>query len=342
VFRLTFLLFASLLVPLHGKDIAVLIDVSGTMGHYGSWQLDARQLTSSILAGEPKTEGWISEGSESTTVDFHLESGDRIHLLRFGSIRNPEFPFFSPAHTLNALNAFQAEFPDDLKWYNEPRTNKPLAVAVGARLTSGVEGIARLIVISDFLVDSEMSATQQRVVNQFESRAKIESPLIYTWNRNPRVQIKLLRISALPSSAQTPDLIVERHLRITGAKLLDSPRRVLLTWVLLGEDTEASYSVTIRDPKSGRTILTRSVITNSLLWSNPASGKYVWQVTADLPDKHTLSSSVTPLDIPGDSPLGLITIFLLIVASAVGLRLYTKHRSPAPEKQHEEKATWKA
>ena len=66
------LLFFIFACPLGAKDIAVLIDISGSMGNYGAWQQDAKQLTSSILSGNPAVAGWLREGNESTAAGSAL------------------------------------------------------------------------------------------------------------------------------------------------------------------------------------------------------------------------------------------------------------------------------
>ena len=68
------LLFFIFACPLGAKDIAVLIDISGSMGNYGALQQDEKQLTSSILSGNPAVAGWLREGNESTAAEFRTET----------------------------------------------------------------------------------------------------------------------------------------------------------------------------------------------------------------------------------------------------------------------------
>jgi hypothetical protein len=330
---------------LDAKDVAVLIDVSGTMANYGPWQEDVRRLVTRILWGGALDGDWRQDGSTSAAAEFRLDSGDHVRLLQFGSVQTPAFPFFAPASTVAMPAEFESNFPIDPSRYREARTNKPLAIAVGAHLVSGAEGLSRLIVISDFLVDSDATVQQQEHINQFESKAKVESPLIYSWNRNPHIQIKLLRISGVVSTGSVPigsPPASDARLQITGAKLLDSPRRLLLSWNLVGTEEEATYSVTIRDPKSGKTILSRTVLSSSLLVPNPPSGKFVWQIVAKLRRDVMVSSPLTQLDIPGETPFGVIALLVLAAAGGFGLWHYSKRRKPAAEQEGKEKSAWKA
>ena len=329
---------------LDAKDIAVLIDVSGTMADYGPWQEHVRRLVTGILWGGALDGGWRQDGSTSAAAEFRLDSGDHVRLLQFGSVQTPAFPFFAPAINVAVPAEFESNFPINPSRYREARTNKPLAIAVGAHLVSGAEGLARLIVISDFLVDSDATVQQQEHINQFESKAKIESPLIYSWNRNPHVQVKLLLISGVASNASAPvgfPAASDSRVQITGAKLLDSPKRLLLSWNLVGTEEEATYTVTIREPRSGKTILSRTVLNSSLLVPNPPSGKFVWQIVAKLARNVTVSSPLTQLEIPSETPLGTIALLFVAAAGGFGLWHYSKRRKPGAEQQGKEKSAWK-
>ena len=303
------------------------------MANYGPWQEDVRRLVTRILLGGALDGDWRQDGSTSAVAEFRLDSGDHVRLLQFGSVQTPAFPFFAPATTVAVPAEFESNFPIDPSRYREARTNKPLAIAVGAHLVSGAEGVSRLIVISNFLVDSDATVQQQEHINQFESKAKIESPLINLWNRNPHVQIKLLRISGVVSNGSAPigpPPASDARVQITGAKLLDSPRRLLLNWNLVGTEEEATYTVTIREPKSGKsgkTILSRTVLNSSLLVPNPPSGKFVWQIVAKLPRDLMVSSPLTQLEIPGETPFGVIVLLVVAATGGFGLWQYSKRRA---------------
>ncbi|HLG97815.1 MAG TPA: hypothetical protein VKX49_15990 [Bryobacteraceae bacterium] len=336
-FGLLFLLIS--LPGLNAKDVSVLVDVSGTMATYGSWQHDAKDLITGILSGNVRAPNWERKGDDGALAEFHTEGGDRIHLIRFGSVLSSVFPFFAPPDDLSSIEQLNEAFPVNAELFHQARTNKPLAICVGARLAAAKDGIGRLIVISDFLVDSDVTAEQQNAINEFESKARVETPLIFAWNRNPRVQVKLLRITGTSDSAVPltgPALTV----RITGAKLLDRPRRLVLSWALAGTDEEATYSVTIRDPKSGRTILSRTVLNASLLVPNPPSGKFVWQVVANLRGNRTASSAMTSLEIPSDNSFWAIAAVLLLLLCSIAAWWYSKRRKPSPEADRKEARGW--
>jgi hypothetical protein len=325
---------------LAAKDIAVLIDVSGTMRIYGAWQSDARHLTESILLGRPTNGGWSREGDESGMADFRLDAGDRVRILRFGSIRTQEFPYFEPARTISDPGQLETDFPTEAATYRELRTNKPLAIAVGARLASEGEHVARLIVISDFLVDSNITGSQQRFINEFEAHAKIESPLIYSWQRDSHVQVKLLRVQL--NSAPGPLGEGPCSVQIKSAKVMDSPRRLALSWALAGCEGDVTYSVSIREQQSNKTILTRKLLAASLLVPNPPTGKFVWRVTASLASGQTAASGWIPVEVPGGLSVGALLLGLAVAGTAAVFWQYSKKRKPRSEEERKEKAEWKA
>ena len=309
-------------LPCWGNSVAVLIDVSGTMAHYGPWQPEARRLISAILSGRSESTGWRHEGDPDAGKDFALSNGGRIHLLKFGSVKNKTFPFFPQEQVATSTSAFEEMFPLDASAYAEAKTNRSLALAVGAAISA--EGASSLIiVVSDFLIDSDLSQEQEQFVNAFESSAKIETPVIYTWTADQRVQIKLLRVRGISREGPTDDSTAS--VQIVGARVFSSPKRVAFSWKLMGETGEATYSITVRDPRSNAIAFSRSgLLTPSLLWANPPSGRFLWQVTATLPEEKQVFSSVVPIEVPGDSMLWVVVLLVCLGGGSFALWHYAK------------------
>src|ERR1035441_408259 len=107
-----------------GKNVAVLIDTSGTMAHYGRWQPEARRLIATILSGRFESAGWKHEGDPDSCRDFVASDAGRIHVVKFGSIKAPTFPFFSQEQVATSTQAFEDMFPVDASAYAEAKTNK--------------------------------------------------------------------------------------------------------------------------------------------------------------------------------------------------------------------------
>ncbi len=327
----------------------MLIDVSGTMGNYGPWQSPVRALVAGILGGQIDGSDWTLDGDANTAVDFRLEDGDRVHLFRFGSIQTDGYPYFAPALVLQR-NEFSTHFPLSREQFREARTNKPLALAVGAQSVMHA-GKARLIVVSDFLVDSDLSADQRSFSNQFESKTSSEPPVIYSWRTNPRVQVKLLRFSGLEGSDRAgspvgPQVAEMPRLSIVGTQFFDSPNRlVVMRWKLTGDATDVTYSVSVSDPGKGVAVFVRKGLpSQTVAWPAPPSGQFAWRVTASLRDGTSISSSTVPLMIPGASfvPIMLGVGGLLALSLAVWKYFNTRSDSNhLPGTPAKDPAIWK-
>jgi len=103
--------------------------------------------------------------------------------------------------SLKSPSELGSAFPSDTSAYSDGKTNKPLAIAVAVAEAAKHSGMARLIVISDFLVDADLSPSQQEFENDIESKSAVDTPLILVWKQNPRVQVKLMRFRLLKTSS---------------------------------------------------------------------------------------------------------------------------------------------
>jgi len=313
-------------LPAAGGNISVLVDVSGTMGHYGAWQGDARDLVVKTLTGRNDSfEGWEHVGDLGVASEFALHAGDQVHVLGFGSTQQSAFPFFTDHRVVPFSASMDLPIPLDRSAYNQARTNKSLAQSVGATLATGEDGTARVIIISDFLIDSSLTTDQQNFVNSFEAKANIESPLILSWHRDQHVQVKFLRIKiATTSSPPPPDKL---EVRLGGAQLLDSPKRLLLRWSAIGTPQPETFSLAIQESGSGRIVFSRQgLYGTSLVVTSLRPGKYVWRVVADLPGDTHIASPQGIVDVPGSGGSGVVIFIIFLASAAFGLWRFLNRR----------------
>ncbi len=325
------LCFTSLFAP--AGDLALLIDVSGTMRQYGTWQGATENLVEAVLAGKsPDSEVWALTGDPRSLSAFRMQPGERIHLIRFGSIRQTAFPFFATPQTVNEVSGLAAIFPTEPLVYSESKTNKPLAIAVGSRVSS-IGGTGRLIAVSDFMVDSNLMPAQQDYVNEFEAATRMESPVIFSWKQNSHVQVKLIHVAITTTTATTSTSASTDAkstngitLRLQSPTILKSPDRVQFRWVRQGGTTPRSYELTVRDAPSRKIEWQqRGLLSSSAVWNEPKSGKKLWQVKAVMDDGSEIMSTVVPLEIPGSS-IGAIFMALLLLGAAGGTAYYLAGR----------------
>ena len=65
-------------------------------------------------------------------------------------------------------------------------------------------GPARLIFISDFLIDADLTSAQQQYVNEFESSAEIQTPLIYAWMKDSQIGLRSNTFSTTLAGSTKP------------------------------------------------------------------------------------------------------------------------------------------
>ena len=306
--RRLFLLGVTSAILLHAGSVAVAIDVSGTMRQYGAWQADARDLISSILSGQlPQTSKFSSTGDASAAAQFKLAGQEGVYFLEFGSLQKHEPPFFDFARQVGSVREFQEIFPLSPETYRQANTNRDLARAVAANSVG--PPLARVIVISDFLVDAKLGEVEQTYINQFESRSKIETPLVYVWSGNHRVLVKLLSVSFTDASVSTPgqDKLTAAapaaeancQVQIFEARRFDSrDPRLEIRWRTIPKCDVKSYSLRLTDIATRRVVEERfNIAVPALTLNSPAPGNYLAAVSADLADGSRATSHSFPVRI---------------------------------------------
>lgn len=306
---------------LHASDVTVVVDVSGTMGRYGKWQPDVLDLIESLATGAPAAgPKFTSTGDTSTAAQFKLAAGEGMTLLKFGSIQSDAYPFFTNAQKVANATELRGVFPNTAVAFKEKLTNKELAFAVGARLAGASP--ARMIVISDFLSDADVSEQQQQYINQFQSQSKLETPIIYTWLTDKRVLVKLMVANAkleatapvAASPAETPK--TDHTVQILEARALEGGKHQF-RWRITPAAPVKSYRLTIRDVKTRKIVIEQPGLASpAVAISTPPPGDYFAQVTADLEDGSESASRPYPLKVEGS--YGGILLALAALAAIVG------------------------
>ena len=283
------------------QDMVVVIDVSGSMAHYGSWQAEVLSLVTSIAGGEPvRADAFEPIGALNAAEKFRLQPGQTLHIVPFGSVDTDGFPYFKGIRSTRDAGGLSAIFPLNSSSFRSAQTNKPLATAVAASLAAYEKNEARLFVISDFLVDADLTSAQQQYVNQFESNSHTETPLILSWKKDRRVQLKLIRVRALTTSQTPPPTLPSATVQLLSAKLTENPRRVQCAWKASSPDVFQSYTLTIRNPATRKTVFTRvGLLGTSGVYPDPPSGKYAWQVVGTLADGGQVSSPAGQFEVEG-------------------------------------------
>ena len=310
---------------LHASDITVVVDVSGTMGRYGKWQPEVLDLIESLTNGTPSiATKFTSTGDSQGASQFKLAPGEGITLLKFGSVQSDSYPFFTSAQKTANANELRGIFPNAAAAFKEKQTNKDLALAVGARLAGASP--ARMIVISDFLSDADLSQQQQQYINQFQSQTRLETPIIYTWLTDNRVLVKLMVAnSKTPSTVESDKPKTDHQVQILEARQLDGGKHQF-RWRILPAAPVKSYRLTIRDAKTRKIIIEQPGLASaSVAVSTPEPGDYFAQVTADLEDGSEAASRPYPLKVEGS--YGGILLALAALAAIVGALWFFMRRA---------------
>ena len=312
------------LVPsVTASDVAVVVDVSGSMATYGDWQPDALALVDAILSGNSVAGLNFDHTDQIEAVsDFKLGSGDNIQLLKFGSAQRNSFPFFLQSKRLETVSELRSQFPMGKSDFRDPHTNKDLAIAVGSRLTGGAP--ARLIMISDFLIDSDVDQAQQQFANEFQASSKIETPVIFTWKKDRRVQVKLIAISAKEASSNSAPppqpAAPSASIRILESRVSTESNRIYFRWQVQPNVPVHSFRLLLRDSKTGRVAKEQGPLAAvySTMIEAPGSGEYSAIVTADFEDGSQIQSRPVVVTVKGRNG-GVVAVVLILAVIGGGL-----------------------
>jgi hypothetical protein len=333
---------AILAFPMPAADVAVVVDVSGTMGRYGPWQSDALALTQAVLSGESFDKSrFVSTGSPQAVFEFKLNPGEAIHVLRFGSIQTSGFPFFNPPDKTTVAQ-LPLVFPRQAKDFAQTRTNKELAIAVAGRL---IGSPARMIVISDFLVDADANQQQQQFINDFQAQNGVQTPLIFNWLTDKRVMIRMMvastspLVTPLPSpqSNEAPSVSPQHQVQILEARQAEgSPSQVQIRWRLVPTGTAKSYRISVRDARTRKIVRDQAgLVLPSATVQLQGPGDYLVMVTAEFENGSQAVSRSFPVKVEGSGNLILVLLGLVAVRFAAWLVVHRINQKKAASRRAE-------
>lgn len=309
-----------------GKQVAVLVDVSGTMAHYGDWQPEAVSLIRAITSGDLaaiRSDRWKQTGDTGHLSEFAVLSGDSIQLVRFGSLQKDAFPFFSAIQEISNLRDLESAFPLNHSLFQEPKTNKSLALAVGAQLVTH-DNVANLVVVSDFLEDRKLTAAQEDFLIGFESKSEITMPVIWNWIPDQNVQLKLLHVRFSNNQAGTTAAETS-SIQLLSPTINDGQvRSVQFRWKKTGPGEVRSYLARVFDSGTRKLVFERSAISPAVLWAPAESGHFQWKVTAILDNDAQVESATAALTVPGSSHMGLVFFILFVALCVAGAWFYAR------------------
>jgi hypothetical protein len=304
------------------KQVFVVIDVSKSMRHYGPWQAEAAHLVETILQG--RTEGfekWALTGDQKSLNDFSTQGENKIAVLRFGSVHSAAFPFFAPPVSIDDPSKLASQFPFDAEAFGDGKTNRPLAQAVAIKLSDSGPGEVRLIVVSDFLIDSDLSAEEIAFVNDVEAHTSVETPVIFSLLANKQLQIKLMKVRLVERASTPPE--GSTAIILATPELRERPRAVLFRWRVSGPFHMERFSLFV---KSGNTNVfgPQNLVGNSALFESPPSGRLLWYVSGTTDSGVELRSNTASLTVPEDLTY-LWLVLILLIGSGAGLLWKYRH-----------------
>jgi hypothetical protein len=317
-------------------DLAVVLDVSGSMKMYGSWQSSARDAIVAILAGRPLPPGWTLVPNSADLSLYTCSPQAHITLLRFGTVRaSAEYPYFE--HVQNALTLADLlnQFPVAANDYHEARTNNALAESVAIRAVSNGNSASasRVIMLSDFLADANLSEQQLTFVNDIQGKFAKYTDATLSWAENPHVQVKLLRFVPLGESPAATSVAPDfGKLRLSQPRFDDRTESVLLAWSFEGATPPDKYGLKVTDARRGTTLFSKyNLGTRSATYPKASAGPIRWSITAYMPDGRTVEQSAA-YNVPGSggSPVAVL-ILVLAIASAVGTGILAVKKYGLPD-----------
>jgi hypothetical protein len=314
-------------------DLAIVVDVSGSMHTYGSWQVDAKNAVSAIIAGRPLPSGWNSTPKSADLSGFACGPQARVTLVPFGSVHpTAEYPYFDRIQDSLSLAELTDRFPIETKDYSESRTNNALAEAVAIRSVDPAKiGAARVIMLSDFLADATLSEKQLAFVNDIQGRFAKYTDVTLTWASNPRVQIKLLRFVPLNPPAERAITPNNGALHLFPGRYDERSNSLLLAWSFEGPELPEKYDLRITDGRRGTMLFSKyNLATQNATYAKAVPGPIRWAVTAYMRDGKTVEQSAA-YNVPGTrgSPIALLVLVLAVLAAlGTGIVIIKRHGLP--------------
>jgi hypothetical protein len=309
----SFIVFIVLACTARAGDVAVLVDVSGSMAHYGPWQQDATHLIRNILekgSVADDKQKWSATGNEELIKEFKLVSGDHIQLIRFGSI-HPGLSSFFPVDNLTTIEALESQFPKPGD-FKDGRTNKDLATAVAITIVGGPQHPARIIAISDFLSDADLNKEQQGFVNGVMQGTSLKNAVIFSWKQRPQVMVRLQEITVAAQQTPLTNNVEKGNIQLVAARFNADPRTLLMSWRAQGP-APVSYDIRVVPSDGSPPFAKTGLISTEFLIADPPGGELTWSVTAHYAGGGSTSASRHE-DLPDGGNTGLVVIAAIVIA----------------------------
>jgi hypothetical protein len=304
--------------PATAREIAVVVDVSGSMQGYGVWQPSARSAVMALISGQPLPTDWDAATRGAAYSSYALAEDDRVQLVEFGTVdARADYPFFLISHLLNRKQLEQ-KFPVETARFRQSKTNSTLAEAVAARLLIGSGSPGYVIMISDFRKDVELSPKQLAFVNDMQARYALYTLGTLGWQSNPQVQIKLLKM--MPVDGETtgaPPAGDVGRLRLAAAKYNEKNHSVLLGWAYESTEPATKFDVTVRGPRGTTAYSKEGIAANSVTFPKAPAGQFRWTVTAYSPSGGSVQQT-SGFTVPEDNS-GIAIALLVLSVVAIGV-----------------------
>jgi hypothetical protein len=301
----------------------VAVDVSRSMRNYGEWQDDAKSALVAILfAGKaPNAQIWKASGNLDVLGSFR--SGGNVLMLRFGSFPTQEFPYFESSQSTDA-ESFTSNFPNAAS-FRDQKTNKPLALAVAANLSSQESGEGYAVFVSDFLSDSDISRQHQEFINNTEVAFAQHIPLTLTWTKDPRLQLKFIHFHRISAAARPSDQSVT--ITLLPAEFYHRPDRYLLRWK--AGPVFDRFSVKVEDSSSRSVVFEKvNLASKEAIFNNPPNRALRWYVVGSNTSGESVRSASQNLAGHGSPSLVLPGILVILIVGGLCLLMFKAEKLP--------------
>lgn len=339
---LIILLFFTCIFNVQSQNhVFVLVDVSKSVSQ--NQLTDARQALNEVLTGSTLSKAFVAQGNPQDLVNFKMNSGDRLSIVRFGSLSttlainpNPTPIQNITADVSRVINAV-AWTPTDQQTYITLAKAKIAEYAKNQQLKQ-----YKLYVISDNIQDdygpggmpnypddytrnlAESYNTSTNPVNEADyTRLKFNANSLFTLSFSPNVDVSNYSLPGANVNQPQPNTaIVAPAITLTsfanGKKDKPKPTQsnsFTLSWHCnCPKGTTFNVALTEVDGKY-RDLSKRNLLANSVSFSELPSGKF--KIVVSSPNA---SPALTFIETPS-SGMGWVIFFLLLLA-AIGTGYY--------------------
>ncbi len=334
-------------IKVHSQNhVFVLVDVSKSVSQR---QLtDAKLALNEVLTGTPLSKAFVAQGNPQDLANFKMISGDRLSIVRFGSLSttlaiNPNpAPVTNPASDINKIINSVSWTPTDNQTYITLAKAKIAEYAKRQQLTQ-----YKLYVISDNIQDdygpggmpnypddytrnlAESYNTSTNPVNEAGyTRLKFNANSLFTLSFSPNVDVSNYSLPGANVNQPQPDVTAAPAIVLTsfanGKKDKPKPTQsntITLSWQCnCPQGTTFNVALTEVDGKY-KDLTKRNLMANTVQFSELPSGKF--KIVVSSPNA---SSALTFIETPSSGMGWVIFLLLLLAAIGTGYYLWNKKR----------------